>query len=89
MRRGIVYIDDNYVEFGQFNNSHNNIRIIYKGDVVWGISYDALKKYLGFNIYCPLHSLIIKLFLTNAVKALLITVSETSKPDSRILFFNA
>ena len=29
------------------------------------------------------------MFLTNAVKALLITVPETSKPDSRILFFNA
>ena len=49
MRRGIVYIDDNYVEFGQFHNSHDNIRIIYNGDIVWGISYDALKKYLGFD----------------------------------------
>lgn len=49
MRRGIVYIDENYAEFGLFYNSSKNIRIIYEGNVVWGISYEELKDYLGFD----------------------------------------
>jgi hypothetical protein len=51
MRRGIIYIDDNYAEFGDFPNSRDNIRIIYEGNLVWGISYDQLKGYLGFDYY--------------------------------------
>ena len=51
MRRGIIYIDDNYAEFGEFPNSCDNIRIIYEGNLVWGISYDQLKGYLGFDYY--------------------------------------
>jgi hypothetical protein len=35
MRRGIIYIDDNYAEFGEFPNSRDNIRIIYEGNMVW------------------------------------------------------
>ena len=51
MRRGIIYIDDNYAEFGDFPDSRDNIRIIYEGNLVWGISYDQLKGYLGFDYY--------------------------------------
>lgn len=49
MRRGIIYIDENYAEFGSFAESRNNIRIIYEGSPVWGISYEALKEHLGFD----------------------------------------
>lgn len=49
MRRGIVYIDENYAEFGYIKESPDNIRIIYEGQVVWGISYEQLKNYLAFD----------------------------------------
>lgn len=49
MRRGLVYIDDNYAEFGYFPESKDNIRIIYEGSLVWGISYEELKDHLGFD----------------------------------------
>lgn len=48
-RRGIIYIDENYAEFGMIEVSHDNIRIFYEGSVVWGISYEALKDHLGFD----------------------------------------
>lgn len=49
MRRGIVYINDDYVEFGPILNSRDNIRIMFEGEVVWGVSYEKLKNYLGFD----------------------------------------
>ena len=49
MRRGIVYINDDYAEFGPIMNSRDNIRIMFEGDVVWGVSYEKLKDYLGFD----------------------------------------
>lgn len=49
MRRGIVYIDNNYAEFGYFEEDNNNIKILYDGNVVWGSSYEELKSYLGFD----------------------------------------
>lgn len=49
MRRGIIYINEHYAEFGNFAESYSNIRIEYEENVVWGISYEALKGYLGFN----------------------------------------
>lgn len=49
MRRGLIYIDDTYAEFGYFPESKDNIRIIYEGSLVWGISYDELKDHLGFD----------------------------------------
>jgi hypothetical protein len=49
MRRGIIYIDENYAEFGSMPDSADNIRIIYEGQVVWGISYEKLKNHLGFD----------------------------------------
>jgi hypothetical protein len=49
MRKGLVYIDKNYAEFGMFPDSHDNIRILYEGQIVWGISYDKLKDSLGFD----------------------------------------
>lgn len=49
MRRGIIYIDENYAEFGNFRESNDNIRILFEGSVVWGINYDKLKKHLGFD----------------------------------------
>ena len=49
MRRGIIYIDENYVEFGYFPSSSNNIRIVFEGSVVWGIGYKELKNFLGFD----------------------------------------
>lgn len=49
MRRGLVYIDENYAEFGYFPESSNNIRIIYEGSITWGISYEALKDYIGYD----------------------------------------
>lgn len=49
MRRGIIYINKDYAEFGSFPNSYDNIRIMYEGQIVWGISYEALKEYLGFD----------------------------------------
>lgn len=49
MPRGIIFINENYAEFGNFRQSHNNIRIVYEGQLVWGISYEALKDYLGFD----------------------------------------
>lgn len=49
MRRGIVYIDENYAEFGFIAESYDNIKICFEGTVVWGSSYEALKDYLGFD----------------------------------------
>ena len=49
MRRAIIYIDENYVEFGIIPESEDNIHILYENNVVWGKSYDSLKDYLGFN----------------------------------------
>lgn len=49
MRRGIVFINDDYAEFGNMHESTDNIRIIYEGCGTWGISYEALKNYLGFD----------------------------------------
>ena len=49
MPRGIIFINENYAEFGNFRQSHDNIRIIYEGQLVWGISYEALKDHLGFD----------------------------------------
>lgn len=49
MRRGIVYIDDNYAEFGYFEDSNDNIKVLYDGTVVWGSSYEDLKNHLGFD----------------------------------------
>lgn len=49
MPRGIIFINENYAEFGNFRQSHDNIRIVYEGQLVWGISYEALKDYLGFD----------------------------------------
>lgn len=49
MRRGIVYIDNNYAEFGNMPESPDNIKILYEGNVVLGISYDILKDYIGFD----------------------------------------
>ena len=49
MPRGIIFINEKYAEFGNFRQSHDNIRIIYEGQLVWGISYEALKDYLGFD----------------------------------------
>ena len=49
MRRGIIYIDKNYAEFGAFRESRDNIRILFEGRKVWGISYDELKDHLGFD----------------------------------------
>ena len=43
MRRGIVYIDENYAEFGNINIGPENIKILYEGQLVWGQSYEALK----------------------------------------------
>lgn len=48
-RRAIVYIDENYVEFGRVPESAENIRILFDGDVQWGVSYEALKEHLGFD----------------------------------------
>ena len=49
MRRGIIYIDSKYAEFGNIRESSDNIRILYEGQLVWGISYEKLKNYLGFD----------------------------------------
>ena len=49
MRRGIVYIDENYAEFGPIYESHDNIRIFHEGQTVWGVSYEKLKDHLGFD----------------------------------------
>lgn len=49
MRRGIIYIDEKYAEFGPIPESADNIRIIYEGQVVWGISYEQLKNHIGFD----------------------------------------
>lgn len=49
MRRGIVYVNENYAEFGTIPSSHDNIRVLYEGQLVWGISYEALKNNLGFD----------------------------------------
>ena len=49
MRRGIIFINDHYAEFGIFRESKDNIRIIYEGDLVWGKCYNDLKDYLGFD----------------------------------------
>ena len=49
MYRGLVYIDENYAEFGYFRQSPENIKILYEGNLVYGISYEALKDHLGFD----------------------------------------
>ena len=49
MRRGVIYIDKNYVEFGNIKESRDNIRILFEGHKVWGVSYEELKEHLGFN----------------------------------------
>lgn len=49
MRRAIIYIDENYAEFGLIWPSHDNIHILYEGKPVWGQSYEQLKDYLGFD----------------------------------------
>lgn len=49
MRRGIIYIDKNYAEFGSFRESRDNIRMLFEGHKVWGISYNELKDNLGFD----------------------------------------
>ena len=49
MRRGIIYIDENYAEFGPVPESKDNIRIMCEGRKVWGISYESLKDHLGFD----------------------------------------
>lgn len=49
MKRGIVFINEDYAEFGIFHESSDNIRILYEGSVVWGESYETLKEYLGFD----------------------------------------
>ena len=49
MRRGIVYIDDRYAEFGNFMDEPENIRILFEGNPMWGISYEQLKDHLGFD----------------------------------------
>lgn len=49
MLRGIIYIDENYAEFGYFPVSHDNIRIIFEGNITYGISYEQLKEHLGFD----------------------------------------
>lgn len=55
MRRGIIYIDKNYAEFGPFRESRDNIRILFEGHKVWGISYDELKDHLGFDYLSGLY----------------------------------
>ncbi len=49
MRRGIVYINNQYAEFGNIEESCDNILILFEGQVVLGISYETLKDYLGFD----------------------------------------
>ena len=49
MRRGIIYIDENYAEFGNFRESVDNIRILHDGSLIWGISYGRLKDFLGYD----------------------------------------
>ena len=49
MRRGIIYIDNNYAEFGPVPESRDNIRIMYEGRTIWGKSYELLKDYLGYD----------------------------------------
>jgi hypothetical protein len=49
MRRGIIFINDRYAEFGQFYEESENIRLEIDGQVVWGISYEKLKDHIGFN----------------------------------------
>lgn len=52
MRRGIIYIDDKYAEYGYIDESPDNIHIISEtGCVECGISYEALKEHLGFDYY--------------------------------------
>ena len=49
MRRGIVYIDNNYAEFGNIHESADNIKILYEGNLYLGVSYEALKEHIGFD----------------------------------------
>lgn len=49
MRRGIIYINENYAEFGNFRESVDNIRILHDGSLIWGISYTHLKDFLGYD----------------------------------------
>jgi hypothetical protein len=51
MRRGIVYIDKNYAEFGCIAENCDNIKIHFEGNIVWGCSYEALKDHLGFDYH--------------------------------------
>lgn len=49
MQRGIIYIDDNYAEFGPIQDSCDVIYISYNGHKIPGISYEKLKDHLGFD----------------------------------------
>lgn len=49
MRRGIIYIDESYVEFGPISTSNENILILFEGGIYTGSSYDELKDHLGFD----------------------------------------
>jgi hypothetical protein len=49
MRRGIIYVNENYAEFGNFRESVDNIRIFHDGSLIWGISYTRLKDFLGYD----------------------------------------
>lgn len=49
MRRGIIYIDKNYAEFGWIAENPDNIKIHFEGNIVWGKSYADLRDYLGFD----------------------------------------
>ena len=53
---GIVYASEDYIEFGWFKSSPENIVIIIKGDIYIGISREALPELmwsnkLGYYIY--------------------------------------
>ena len=47
MRRGIIYIDENYAEFGVFQTSENNIKIDFEGKVACTLFTN------GCNFRCP------------------------------------
>ena len=48
-RLGIIYLDENYAEFGIIQSDENNIKIDFEGKVVIGKSYEDLKKFLKFD----------------------------------------
>lgn len=49
MRRGIIYIDESYVEFGPISVSNENILILFEDGIYTGSSYNELKDHLGFD----------------------------------------